>query len=211
MKTLFALSALVALGFAGAASAQSTDVGGTAEAICSLPATFTYHSSTTGTSSDAFNGTTWEIDPAQFATANGAAATGGEIAMRVRGTGVCNTSHTFTISSDRGGLTAAGPGTGTASEAAPTGFTKRRPMLYEAYWVASGTSSSSVPLGPRARITADFAGEANTATYTVSPTLAPPGTRAFDIRMGMARGALTTGPLLAGIYSDTVRVTLSFQ
>lgn len=206
MKTLFALSTLAALGLASAASAQSTPVGGTVEAICSLPATFAYHSSTTGTSAGAFAGTTWTIAPAQFAATDGSAVTGGEIAMRVRGTGVCNTSHTFTISSDRGGLTAPG----TASDAPPAGFAKRRPMRYEAYWVASGTSSSSVPLGPKATIIADVAGEANTATYDVGPTLAPPGTRAFDIRMGMARGALTE-PLLAGAYSDTVRVTLSFQ
>lgn len=209
MKTMFAISAAAALlAASGAAVAEDQDIAVTANApaICSLPATWAFHSSTSGASSGQFNGTTWNIPPSQLAAANGTAVTAGEIAIRIRGSGVCNTSHTIEVSSARGGLTAAGD----ASEAAPAGFAKRRPILYEAYWVASGVSSSTVPLGPKAVVNADQPGESGVANYVVSDGLAPPGNRNFDIRIGMNRGAMAN-PLLAGAYSDTVTVTLSPQ
>lgn len=210
MKTVFAISAAAALmAVSGAAVAEDQDVviQANAPVICSLPTTFAFHSSTAGASSGQFVGTTWNIPASQLAAANGSAVTAGEIAMRVRGTdGVCNTSHTIEVSSSRGGLTVAGD----ASSAPAPGFAKRRPIVYEAYWVASGISSSTVPMGPKAVVNADIPGESGVASYVVSDSLAPPGNRSFDIRIGMNRGAMTT-PLLAGTYSDTVTVTLSPQ
>lgn len=209
MKTLFAISAAAALlAGSGVAVAEDQDVALTANApiICSLPDTWAFHSSTSGASAGQFSGTTWNIPPSQLAAANGNAVAAGEIAIRLRGSAVCNTSHRIEVSSARGGLTAAGD----ASEAAPSGFAKRRPILYEAYWVATGNSSSTVPLGPKAVVNADQPGETGGANYVVSDALAPPGNRSFDLRIGMNRGAMTT-PLLAGAYSDTVTVTLSPQ
>jgi hypothetical protein len=207
MKTILAISTSLAL-LAGAASASDKEVAliASAPAICTLPTSWSVNSSTGGGSAGQFTGTTWNIPASQFASANGSAVTtGGEIAIRLRGAGVCNTSHTISVESSRGGLTAGNP-----AEAAPSGFANRRPMTYEAYWVASGSSSSTVPLGPRAKLVANMPGSTPPVSYTVSSTLAPPGNRSFDLRIGMPRDAVGV-PLIAGTYSDTVTVTLAAQ
>lgn len=207
MKTMITIAAVAALlaaaGTAAAQTPQSIPIEGSAEAVCTLPAVFAFHSANAGANSGQFSGTTWTIPPSALAGAGGNATTGLEYAIRVRGQGFCNTSHTITVSSANGGLAAAG---GTAP--APNGFANRRPLRYEAYWVASGNAAASVPLGPKAQIVASTPGQQNVANYVVSSSLAPPGNRNFDLRIGMDRGPLAT-PLIAGVYNDTVTVTLS--
>jgi hypothetical protein len=206
MKTIIAISALAAFGLTGAAAAQSTPVGGTVEKVCTLPAAWAFHSSTTGASAGQISGNTWNIPQAQLASASGAPVVGGELAIRLRGTGFCNTSHTIRVSSARGGL--ASDSADAPSYQLPAGFADRRPVRYEAYWVASGVSSSTVALGPKADVTASVAAASNVANYQVGVGLAPPGNRSFDLRIGVLRSAMAT-PLIAGDYSDTVTVTLS--
>ena len=208
MKTIFALSASLALltsaGYASA-SDELVNVTANAPAICALPNTWTVNSTTSGANAGQFSGTTWTIPESQFATSSAMAFQGGEIAIRLRGQGICNTSHTIQVASARGGLTA-----GDATVAPPSGFTNRRAIRYEAYWVASGQSSSTVALGPKAVLNASAPGAGPAVPYVVSSALAPPGNRSFDIRIGMPRGPLSA-PMLAGDYSDTVTVTLAPQ
>ncbi len=208
MKTIFALSAALAV-LAGGGSAIASDelvnITANAPAICTLPSTWSVNSTTNGAAAGQFSGTTWNIPSSQFATSTATAVSGGEIAIRLRGAGVCNTSHTLQVSSARGGLTA-----GDAEAAAPAGFNNRRAVRYEAYWVASGASSSTVALGPKAILNASVPGAGPVVPYVVSSSLAPPGNRSFDLRIGMNRGALSA-PMIAGTYSDTVTVTLAPQ
>lgn len=208
MKTIFALSVSLAL-ITGAGSASAADelvnITANAPVICALPNTWSVNSTTSGASAAQFSGTTWTIPSSQFATASATAVSGAEIAIRLRGQGICNTSHTIQVASARGGLTA-----GDAEAAPPAGFTNRRAIRYEAYWVASGQSSSTVALGPKAVLNASAPGSGPAVPYVVSSALAPPGNRSFDIRIGMPRGAISA-PMLAGDYSDTVTVTLAPQ
>lgn len=124
MKTIFALSASLALltsaGYASA-SDELVNVTANAPAICALPNTWTVNSTTSGANAGQFSGTTWTIPESQFATSSAMAFQGGEIAIRLRGQGICNTSHTIQVASARGGLTA-----GDATVAPPSGFTNRR-------------------------------------------------------------------------------------
>lgn len=211
MKTMFAISAAAAL-LAGAGAAAAQDAGPAVELLanapemCTLPDTLAFHSSTGGAGSVV--GNTWTVSPSLFANANGTAASGGEVAIRLRGEGFCNVSHQITVTSERGGL--ASDETQEQDYVLPAGFADRRAIRYEAYWVASGTSSSTVPLGPKANLLASPGNLTTTANYTVSGLLPPPGNRAFDLRIGMARPAIAA-PLLAGDYADTVTVTLSPQ
>jgi hypothetical protein len=199
ITTTVAVAALI-LGVAGTAAAQSPQsvtVGGSAPAICQLPVNWSFVSGAAGANGSQFAGQVWTIPEAALADNSPAAA---EYAIRVRGTGFCNASHTITVQSARGGLTA-----GATGSAAPTGFANRRPLRYEAYWSDAGSNA----YGPKAMIsTATIPGQSATANYVVSGTLAPPGDRTFDVRIGMARPALGR-PLIAGEYSDTLTVTLS--
>ena len=211
MKSMIAISAAAAvLVGAGAAAAQDPAVELLANApdMCTLPAAFGYHSSTGGAGAGQLSGNTWNIPPAQFATSTGAAVTGQEIAIRLRGTGFCNISHTITVTSARGGLTS--NDAGEDEYTLPPGFADRRAIHYEAYWVANGTAGGTAALGPKADLMASSNNLTHTAFYTLGATRPPPGNRFFDLRIGMPRGAMAT-PLLAGDYSDTVTVTLSPQ
>lgn len=199
-----AATAVVLLG-AGAALAQdqSVVVEGTAPAICSLPNSWAFVSGAAGASGGTFSGTTWTIPEGVLAGPESFATTGGEYAIRIRGAGFCNTSHTINLRSQNGGLVAGDPTT-----PPPGGFAKRRALTYEAYWSDGGAGASTVRFGPRAIMTATTPAQEANASYVVSGSLAPPGHRAFDLRIGMNRGALAA-PLIAGDYTDTVIVTLS--
>lgn len=213
MKTMLTIAAIAAViapaGIALAAPAPasspaSVTVGGTAEGICQLPSTWAFQSGFNGGDGAQWSGTTWTIPSAQFAGPGGTAApAASEFAIRVRGDGFCNTSHKITVRSVRGGLVQGLPGT--APTPAPTGFANRRTMAYEASW---WSGSNLTPYGPRAAVTADAIGKSDTKTYTVSDTLAPPGARKFDVRMGLIRTG-SSAPLVAGDYSDVVEVTIA--
>ena len=200
-----AIAATALLAVAGAAAAADPiTVGGSAEKFCTLPDSWAFVSSGGGPTSSSFSGTTWTIPEAALADSSSVAVSGAEFAIRVRGTGTCNASHSIKVQSANGGLT-----TGDPLTAAPNGFAKRRTMKYEAYWSDGAPGSASTAFGPRAAINAaTVAGQQNTANYVVSGSLAPPGNRSFDIRMGMQRGALAT-PLISGAYSDTLTVTIT--
>lgn len=202
MKALLVATALLVPGVA-VAQDQNVVVEGNAPAICTLPNSWAFVSGAAGASAGTFNGTTWTIPQSVLAGPEAFATTGGEYAIRIRGTGFCNTSHTINLRSQNGGLVAGDPGT-----PAPGGFAKRRALSYEAYWSDGGNGSATVRFGPRASMTATTPAQETTASFVVSGTLAPPGNRAFDLRIGMNRGALAA-PLIAGDYTDTVTVTLS--
>lgn len=208
MKTLSSVIAATALlAVAGAAAAADPIIiGGDAEKTCTMPASWSFVSSGGGSLGATFSGTTWTIPESALADANSQAVAGSEYAIRIRGTGFCNASHTITVQSARGGLTAAGDPTA----AAPNGFAKRRTMKYEAYWSDGNPNGSATQaFGPKAAInSATIPGQQSTAVYNVSGSLAPPGNRSFDIRMGLQRGAITT-PLVAGAYSDNLTITIA--
>ncbi|MBI1405002.1 MAG: hypothetical protein GC145_02625 [Caulobacter sp.] len=204
MKILIrTLAAVTALGLAAAATAasaqESVTLAGSAEKVCTLPDSWAFVSGAAGASGSQFSGTTWTIPESAFAAADSTAVIGSEYAIRIRGAGFCNTSHTISLTSSNGGLT-----TGSPAAAAPAGFSKRRVIKYQAYW-SNGSGGNT---GPNVTLNASTPNQQTVGTYTVSGALPPPGNRNFDIRLGMARGALS-GPLLAGDYSDTVTVTLS--
>lgn len=205
MKTLIAttvaLAALVIL--PGAAMAQeSVEVGGDAPKICTLPNDWHVTTTAGGANAGQFGGSTWTIPTTQFSTATGQPYVSGEIAMRIRGSAFCNTSHTIQVSSLHGGLTQ-----GDGTTAAPAGFANRRAVTYQALWVASGTGNSTVVLGNSASLTATTPGATTTRPYVVSASLPPPGAREFDLRIGVARTSTT--PLVAGAYSDVVTIRLT--
>lgn len=205
MKTLISITAAAfALGTAGAALAQDpqVEVAGTAEAQCTLPGSWSVESTFNGATG--FGGSTWNIPSSALATADGMAVSGGEYALRVRGVGFCNASHTIQLQSSRGGLVVGDPST-----SPPAGFANRRNMKYEAHWSGGGGPGTRTPFGPATGFTPTTPGQlSNAANYQVSGALAPPGNRTFDVRMGLQRGALAT-PLIAGDYSDTVTVTIA--
>ncbi|MDO9337895.1 MAG: hypothetical protein Q7T61_15980 [Caulobacter sp.] len=203
LSSVIAATALLAV--AGAASAADPiTIGGSAEKVCTLPDSWAFVSSGGGQLNGTFSGTTWTIPESALADASSVAVTGSEYAIRVRGFGTCNASHTIRLQSTRGGLV-----TGAPASAAPNGFANRRSMHYEAYWSDNGAGANTVAFGPKAAIaTVNTPGQQAVANYNVSGALAPPGNRAFDIRLGMLRGALAT-PLIAGAYSDTVVITIA--
>ena len=204
MKSMLkiATASLALFGVSGLAHAQDQGVavGGEVEASCTLPDTWAFVSQGGGASGSDFSGSTWAIPAAAFAGSNGVAVSGAEYAIRIRGTGFCNTSHTIRLQSSRGGLV-----TGDPTTPAPAGFTKRRPMKYDAYW-SNGAGGS---YGPAVSYTPTTPGQlSSVGTFTVSGSLAPPGNRGFDIRLGLAR-PVVAAPMLAGAYSDTVTVTIA--
>ena len=207
MKTLISITAAaLAIAAAGAVQAQDSEVAvaGTAEASCTLPDSWSFVSQNGGASGANFSGTTWTIPEAALAGPGAIPTAGAEYAIRVRGTGFCNASHTIRLQSTRGGLV-----TGDPSEPAPAGFVKRRAMNYAAHWAGNGGTDNRNPFGPQASFTPSTPGQqSGVANYVVSGALAPPGNRIFDVRMGFNRGPLTT-PLVAGAYSDSVTVTIA--
>ena len=207
MKTLISITAAaLAIASAGAVQAQDSEVAvaGTAEASCTLPDSWSFVSQNGGASGANFSGTTWTIPEAALAGPGAIPTAGAEYAIRVRGAGFCNASHTIRLQSTRGGLVNGDP-----TEAAPAGFAKRRSLKYSAHWSGNGGSNNSNPFGPAIEFTPNAPGQqSGTANYVVSGALAPPGNRAFDIRLGMQRGPLAA-PLIAGSYSDSVTVTIA--
>lgn len=201
MKLLVSLfAATAALASAGAALAEdSVTVNGTAERICTLPSSWAFVSAGGGANGANFTGTTWTIPEAAFSDAASIAVPGAEYAIRVRGTGICNTAHTIRLTSGKGGLVS------DSSASAPTGFANRRAMKYDAYWSDNGSNA----YGPTISYTPTTAGQQSTvANYVVSNTRPPPGNRTFDVRLGLQRGAIAQ-PLVAGAYSDTLTVTIA--
>lgn len=206
MNTLSpAVMALAVMAFAGAAAAQeNVDVTGDAPARCTLPESWTFVTANGGASASTFSGTTWTLPSNAFAMTDATAVTGLEYAIRIRGVGFCNVSHRIKLKSLRGGLL-----NGDVGGPVPAGFSNLRAMNYEANWSASPLGSTQrVPFGPMAELDPTGAGQEATAAFVVSDALAPPGSRSFDVRLGMARDGLTL-PLVAGIYSDQLVVTLS--
>lgn len=203
-RAISILGGVALLAGAGTAAAQEeVEVAGEAEAMCAFTGDWDSVSVAGGASLGDFNGSAWNFPSSALANSSGQPVTGGEYAIRIRAEGSCNTSHTITVTSARGGLSAVADGS-----APPSGFANRRTLNYGVYWSngsggAYGPSSSQIqnwqPSTP---------GQSLTRTFTVSGSWAPPGVRGFDIRMGMARPAMAT-PLIQGAYSDTLTVTLA--
>jgi hypothetical protein len=175
-----------------AQDSQSVDIIGTAAAFCTLPTSWHFQSSTNNVSSSQFSGTTWSINPTLIADNTGAGVSSTtEVAIRVRGTGSCNTSHTITLRSINGGLA------NTTVTTPVSGFERTRRMTYNANW--TGTTAGVIgwiPTGPGDTASYDYVG------------IAPPGTHDFDVRMGLVRDP-TAGPMLAGTYTDNLVITIT--
>ena len=210
MKSLISILAIgaAALGTAGTASAQaspqSVTVGGSAPAICTLPTSYSFVSGNAGATGSQFSFQVWNIPQSALVNSTGMPVSGAGYAIRVRGTGFCNSAHTISVQSARGGLAQ-----GNQGAAAPAGFANRRAMTYQAYWSNGAPGGSAAPVGPAAVLSATTVpGAQNTVDYVVSDALPPPGTRPFDVVMSLQRPPLGT-PLVAGYYWDTLTVTLS--
>lgn len=169
------------------------DIVGYAEAFCSLPTTWTFVSSTANVNSSQFAGTTWTIPSNLLADAegNGIVSTA-EVAIRVRGQAICNTTHTITLTSQNGGLanedTLSSP---------PPGFENKRRMIYNANWRDKNWGVLNwTPQAP---------GDSKSYDHGSS---APPGIHDFDVRMGLLRDP-TAGPMVAGTYTDQLVITIS--
>lgn len=190
---LLSVAALAAV--ASPALAQnptSVDIVGTAEAFCSLPNDWQFASSTNNVSMNQFSSRTWTIPGALLANNQGQGVVStDEVAIRVRGSAMCNTPHTITLRSANGGLRHEA-----SIGAPPPGFQTSRRMVYNANWrdTANGIFNW-IPQSP---------GDSQTYVYNV----APPGIHDFDIRMGLLRDP-TAGPMIAGSYSDQLIVTIS--
>ncbi len=210
-KLILASAAAAAiLGFAGPAFAvpppgEQVQVTGSAEAICTLPASYIVASANGGAAAGQFSGSTWTIPEAAITNAASQSLGGVETAIRVAGTGFCNSSHIITITSLNGGMVTGGGGT------PPAGFSNRRTMNYAAHWqtLTSPTGGPGTPFGPSASIVADVPNETDTKIYTVSGSLPPPGSRRFDVRMGVVPQAGVR--MVAGNYTDTIVVSLTAQ
>lgn len=194
---LLATGAALLTAFAAPAYAQtvqSVDIVGTAERFCTLPTSWTFVSGFNGGSSAQFSGTTWTIDPQLIATTEGKPVSGGEVAIRVRGSARCNTTHRITLQSANGGLEHGSSSAGSA----PSGFLRTRRMQYQANWRDTTNGIIGwVPAAPGASIDYDY-------------TVAPPGDRDFDVRMGLLRDP-SASPMLAGAYRDTLTVSISIN
>lgn len=200
------LAAVMLLGSAAVAHAAPPSIAltGSVDAVCTLPVVWTNVSQFGGAAASQFAGKTWTIPPDAFAGADATGVTGDEYAIRIRGVGFCNTSHTISLQSVRGGLAA-----GFTGSAPPNGFANKRAMRYEAQWSAEPVGSAGAgAFGPQVQLAPTVAGQTSYANYIVSAALAPPGHRAFDIRLGLQRGSLAT-PLVSGNYSDIITVTLA--
>ncbi len=173
---------------------QSVDIVGTAEAFCSLPTSWQFVSSTSNVNASQFAGTTWTIPSALLADSegNGVQSTD-EVAIRVRGQAICNTTHIITLTSENGGLanedTISSP---------PPGFQNSRRMIYNANWrdEPGWGVFNWVPQSPGDTTTYDHGGRA------------PPGIHDFDVRLGLLRDA-AAGPMVAGSYTDQLVITIS--
>lgn len=194
--------AVLGAGAAAAQSPQSVTVEGTAERSCTLPDSWTVTNLAGGAAAGQFSGTTWTIPEALFVNASSQSAAGADVGLRIRGAGFCNASHTLRMQSARGGLVAGDPG-----DPAPAGFSRRRPVRYDAFW----SNGSGGAFGPAAIFTPASPGaQSNAASFAVSNALAPPGNRGFDVRFILDR----TSPgatMVAGAYSDTVTITLALN
>lgn len=207
MKAIASLAmGAIALAAAGSASAQSTvDMTGTAEAECHLPDTWQFISAggfSGGAGSFNSAGKTWTIPSELLTDTTGMSAAGSEVAIRIRGTSFCNTAHTIILTSQNGGLVA---------DAAPVpGFANRRTMKYDAYW-GNGSGSPFATGGTRniSNFSPTTPGQSRQGDYTITPTAPPPGSRAFDIRMGLQRSGLPAQPMLSGAYEDVITLTLT--
>ena len=174
-----------------------------AEPYCTLPDSWSYVSGFNGGGGSQFSGTTWTIPASALADTSGNANTGGEFAIRIRGEGSCNTSHSIQLQSVRGGLTTGA----NTTDPAPAGFSRRRAMEYRAHWVAGdGLNGSNGVMNFAPTSPGQMSGVYN---YVVGATKPPPGNRGFDIRLGMQRGTGGAGLLVAGTYSDQLLVTIS--
>lgn len=202
ISTASVLAALIALaGPAMADDDQSVLLQGNVDPECRLPTSWAYVSGFNGPNGSHFNGTTFTIPQSALVTSSSTPVAGGEYAIRVRGTGFCNTSHTISITSVRGGLTVDGD----PAAPAPAGFINRRSLAYEAGW---RNDTLNDWFGPAVQMTANTPGQSASRNFTVSGALAPPGNRAFDVRIGMARPA-GQPPMVAGAYSDQLVITLT--
>ena len=205
MKSLISILAIgaAALGTAGTASAQaspqSVTVGGSAPAICTLPVSYSFVSGNAGATGSQFSFQVWNIPQSALVNSSGMPVSGDGYAIRVRGTGFCNTSHTISVQSARGGLAQ-----GNQGAAAPTGFANRRAMTYRAYWSNGQAGGSAAPIGPQAELNA----VATPGASNVSAQQLPKPNTPFDVVMSLQRPPLGT-PLVAGYYWDTLTVTLS--
>ena len=205
MKSLISILAIgaAALGTAGTASAQaspqSVTVGGSAPAICTLPVSYSFVSGNAGATGSQFSFQVWNIPQSALVNSSGMPVSGDGYAIRVRGTGFCNSAHTISVQSARGGLAQ-----GNQGAAAPTGFANRRAMTYRAYWSNGQAGGSAAPIGPQAELNA----VATPGASNVSAQQLPKATTPFDVVMSLQRPPLGT-PLVAGYYWDTLTVTLS--
>jgi len=173
---------------------QSVDIVGTAEAFCSLPTSWQFVSSTSNVNSAQFAGTTWTIPSTLLADSegNGVVSTD-EVAIRVRGQAICNTTHVITLTSEHGGLA-----NDDTLSSPPPGFQNSRRMIYNANWRdESGWGIFNwVPQSAGDTTTYDHGGRA------------PPGIHDFDVRMGLLRDP-AAGPMVAGSYTDQLVITIS--
>lgn len=197
MKSILILGVAALATLATPAVAQdsaSVDVIGTAEAFCSLPSTWAVASTTNTVSASQFSGNTWTIPAGLLAdTAGNAVNSTAEVAIRVRGPASCNTTHTITVTSSNGGLAH-----GASAANPPAGFERKRRMTYNANWRDQSTWGvfNFVPSAP---------GDSRTYDHGAK---VPPGTRDFDVRMGLLRDP-TNAPMLAGSYTDQLTITIS--
>jgi hypothetical protein len=211
--SLFGAAALTALATpALAANPQSVDVIGNAQAICTLPTSWSFVSAAGGAGGGQFSGNTWTIPASALADAAGIATnTNAEYAIRVRGEAMCNTGFEITLRSENGGLVNT-TYTGATPPQPPAGFTWKRKMIYNANWqndITPGTSVNPPAIGASNWGVVNFIPTApgDSDSYDHG-NKAPPGIRNFDIRMGVIRDA-GQGPLLRGDYQDVITIDLT--
>ena len=218
MKSILSLFGAAALtAFATPAFAQDgsadVDVVGDAEAICTLPTSWSFVSAAGGAGGSQFAGNTWTIPASVLADAAGiGTVTSTEYAIRVRGAAMCNTGFTITLRSQNGGIVNT-TYAGSTPPPPPAGFTWRRRMTYSANWqndVTPGTSNNPPAIGAHNWGVVNFIPNAAGDSRSYTHEAQPPGIRNFDIRMGVLREA-TSGPLLAGLYQDVITVDLTPQ
>lgn len=199
IAAVLAVSALAAPTFAQ----ETVELMGEAEPYCNLPTTWVY---ATGNGGQYFSGSTWSLPQSIIANTSGIAITGGEYPIRVTGEGSCNTSHRFQLQSSRGGLR--------ADVEAPTGFSNRREIRYDAYWSTATFATDGVraAYGPAiGNWRPSTPGQMSSMiTFTATGTRPAPGNRFFDVRIGLLRDA-ADGPLVASDdYQDQLTITVSF-
>lgn len=198
--SVFVAAATVSVAGAAFAADPTVTLNGVVSNYCTLPSVWKGVSSNGGANVGNFVGTTWTIPSSALVGANGLPTPNspqGDYAIRIRGEGSCNTSHQIKITSEYGGLVAGGAAGATNP---PAGFSNRRAMDYRAHWRDRG------PIAQIANAVAPS--DAGQADYVVGNGLLAPGVREFDIRMGVVLNSSNL-PMVAGVYSDRVIVTLS--